>query len=57
MRPAGSKKTYHILHTKGGTILLTVPEFYKAKERADKYGYNKQNVIKWIYIIGKILNG
>lgn len=41
MRPAGIKKSYLILHTKGGTILLTVPEFDKAKERANKYGYNK----------------
>jgi len=41
MIPAGGKQTYHIIHTKGGTILLTVPEFYKAKKRADKYDYNK----------------
>ena len=41
MRPAGGKKTYLIIHTKGGTILLTVPEFDKGKDRADKYGYNK----------------
>lgn len=41
MRPAGSKQTYYIVHTKQGTILLTISEFFKAKERANKYGYNK----------------
>lgn len=41
MRPAGGKQTYHIIHTKGGTILLTVSEFFNAKKRANKYGYNK----------------
>ena len=39
--PRDTKKPYHIIHTEGGTILLTKREFYNSKERANKYGYNK----------------
>ena len=39
--PRGSKVSYAVIHTKGGTILLTHKEFNAAKERATKRGYNK----------------
>ena len=39
--PKKSRQEYAIIHSRGGTILLTKAEFMNAKKRANKFGYNK----------------